>query len=188
MNEKTSRQQGFSNWKVGDIIRLGKYKGEFVFEDDEIKTLEWRVLDVQNNKMLIISERIIKECPHNYSYEGLFGMKIITNWAQCSSREYLNGEFLDEFDPAERNRIAKTHVKNNKNPWFGTEGGEDTDDHVFLLSLEEVAYYFGNSSALLKSGKSNPDNQIFKHYMECEENVTNMFFGEEQLESMWKEE
>ena len=38
--------------------------------------------------------------------------------------------------------IALTKVKNADNPAYKTEGREDTEDHVFLLSLGEAERYF----------------------------------------------
>ena len=37
---------------------------------------------------------------------------------------------------------------NGLNPWFDTEGGNNTLDMIFLLSLEEVVKYFGDSGQL----------------------------------------
>ena len=48
----------------------------------------------------------------------------------------------------EKERIAKTTIKNNNNPWYGTIGGRDTRDKIFLLSIEEVINYFGDSGDL----------------------------------------
>ena len=40
---------------------------------------------------------------------------------------------------------------NSDNQWFKTKGGPDTTDHIFLLSLEEVCTYFGDSSEKLQT-------------------------------------
>jgi len=42
-------------------------------------------------------------------------------------------------------RIAETRVIYNDNLWYGSSGGNDTTDKIFLLSLEEVVKYFGDS-------------------------------------------
>jgi len=52
------------------------------------------------------------------------------------------------FFPVERAQIVETVVINNNNPWFGTHGGNNTIDKMFLLSLEELVQYFGDSGAL----------------------------------------
>ena len=70
-------------------------------------------------------------------------------WENCSLRQYLNGEFYNNtFTAAEQARIVATQVKNDDNQWFGTTGGTDTTDKIFLLSLEEAVKYFGDSGLL----------------------------------------
>jgi len=44
--------------------------------------------------------------------------------------------------------IAETRVVTNDNLWHGTTGGNDTTDKVFLLSIEEVLRYFGDSGQI----------------------------------------
>ena len=41
--------------------------------------------------------------------------------------------------------ILETTVINNDNPHFGTNGGNNTTDRIFLLSIEELLKYFGDS-------------------------------------------
>ena len=66
-------------------------------------------------------------------------------WEWCTLRKYLNGEFLQKFTREEQDRIIKTTIHNPENLWYSTPGGNDTPDKIFLLSLEEVDGYFGNS-------------------------------------------
>jgi hypothetical protein len=42
--------------------------------------------------------------------------------------------------------MLETKVFNNKNPEYGTDGGNDTDDKIFLLSIDEVNRYFPKDS------------------------------------------
>jgi hypothetical protein len=44
--------------------------------------------------------------------------------------------------------ILPTTNINVNNQWFGTDGGRDTTDKIFLLSIEEVVKYFGDSGQL----------------------------------------
>ena len=37
-------------------------------------------------------------------------------------------------------------MENKDNPWSGQDGGKDTEDKVFLLSLEDTETYFGEYS------------------------------------------
>ena len=112
---------------VGDVIQFGQFA--------------WRVLDVQGNRALILSDRVLEFRRYHHTFGPV-------TWATSEMRAYLNGEFLNRFSAADRARIAETNVINNNNPWFGTSGGSNTVDRVFLLSIEEVVRFFGDSGRL----------------------------------------
>ena len=81
---------------------------------------------------------------------------IVMTWEECGLRQYLNGEFYDTtFSPAEKERIVTTKLKNDNNPWYGIEGGSNTKDKVFLLSLDEVLQYLGRSPEVAKENWQN---------------------------------
>ena len=113
------------------------------------RNYEWRVLEVQNNTALIITEYIIEQRAYHNAYKDI-------TWADCSLRKYLNSEFYDRFTAAEKSRIIPVLNKNPDNQWYGTKGGTDTQDSIFLLSIEEtVCRYFGDSSSKLYSPGKN---------------------------------
>ncbi len=108
---------------------------------------EWRVLAREGGAALIITDEIIEQRSYHNKYVEI-------TWAECSLREYLNTEFYERF--TEKARIVPVLNKNPDNPWFGTKGGVDTEDKIFILSLEELACkYFGDSSSLLHNPKKN---------------------------------
>ncbi|MCL2198306.1 MAG: DUF6273 domain-containing protein [Defluviitaleaceae bacterium] len=78
----------------------------------------WRVMDVQSGKALIISDKILTS--HHYHQE-------LTNisWENCTLRRYLNHDFYNTFSEEEKERIVKNR------------------DKIFLLSVEEAKRYFG---------------------------------------------
>ena len=112
---------------VGDIIQFGGH--------------DWRVLEVQDNKALIISDKILELLPYNVAYTDV-------TWETCKLRQYLNNDFYNSFYSADRSRVVEATIINDDNQWFGTRGGKDTTDRVFLLSLEELVKYFGDSGQL----------------------------------------
>ena len=120
--------------QVGDKIVFDKY--------------EWRVLDIQNNAALVITEEIIEQRSYHDDYKDI-------TWADCSLRKYLNGEFYDKFTAADKSRINPVINKNLDNQWYGSKGGADTRDYIFLLSLEEVCTYFGDSLSKLQNRGKN---------------------------------
>ena len=98
----------------------------------------WRVLDIQGDKALIITEGLIAKLQYHDSFTEI-------TWENCALRRYLNGDFLEMFSDNQQAMILETRVSNPDNLWFGTNGGNDTRDKVFLLSLEEADELFGNS-------------------------------------------
>ena len=121
--------------KAGDIIEFGGF--------------DWRVLEVKEGKALVLSDKTL------FRREYHTEQNIPVTWEECDLRQYLNGQFYDySFSKEEKKRIVETAVINKDNPWFNKSGqedvewaggGNDTKDKVFLLSLDEVLLYFGDS-------------------------------------------
>lgn len=105
----------------------------------------WRVLDIKDQKALLLTENIITQRPYHNTPGDI-------TWSNAHIRHYLNDTFLMTFTEAQRQKIVPVWNKNNDNPWYHSEGGDDTFDHIFLLSLEEVVcHYFGDSKANLEN-------------------------------------
>lgn len=134
-----------SNVSVGQIIKFGKY--------------EWQVLAIENDRILIITKDIPEERAYNKEYEGI-------TWQNSTLRNYLNNEFYNQFSDDEKAMILETKLTNSNNPWYGTDSGFDTKDKIFLLSLDEVIKYFGDSGAISNknNGFGNSDTYIDDQY------------------------
>lgn len=115
--------------KIGDKITFGG--------------LEWRILEIKQDKILILTEEIVElRDYHNRDRD--------VTWKDCELRAYLNNDFYHRFRAQDQQRILETVNENPGNPWYRVEGGEDTIDKIFILSMEEVVRkYFGDSSRLL---------------------------------------
>jgi serine/threonine protein kinase len=96
----------------------------------------WRVLDIQDGKALLLTEEIIAQ--RAYHSEN-----VDITWEDCDLRAYLNGSFLESFTQEEQDAIIEVTNANDDNQWYETEGGDATNDKIFLLSLDEVVTYFG---------------------------------------------
>ena len=94
---------------------------------------------MRGSQALVITEDIIDRGRYHYSSQTS------VTWETSEIRQYLNSTFLNTFNEADRRRITNTIVINNNNPWFDTYGGNNTVDRIFLLSIEEVVRYFGDS-------------------------------------------
>ena len=114
---------------AGDTIEFGGYS--------------WQVLDVHRNHALIITENtyMIGEGRHNHIRGGI-------TWAGSLTRRYLNDEFFYSFSAQDRARIQQTYVITPDSPWYYSKGGDNTTDRIFILSVEEVVRYFGDSGQL----------------------------------------
>jgi len=123
---------------AGDIIQMGGY--------------DWRVLEVSGKKALVLSDKVLFRMKYQLPTTGqdFYTSSISLTWDECSLRQYLNEEFFNSaFSAEEKKRIVDTTLINNNNPLgeYG-EGGSDTTDKVFLLSIEEVLQYFSDSGVL----------------------------------------
>ncbi len=117
--------------QVGEKIHFGGY--------------EWRVLDIQHDTALIMTEYIIGQHAYHDAREDV-------TWADSALRKYLNGEFYDKFIEPDKARIIPVLNKTPDNPWYGSTGGADTQDSIFLLTIEDVVCkYFGDSSKNLEN-------------------------------------
>ncbi len=108
----------------------------------------WRVLDTQDNRALLITECILQQRAYHDKYAAV-------TWADSSLRAYLNGAFFAGFSRDDQARVVPVLNHNPDNPWYGTPGGQDTNDRVFLLSLDQVCRLFGDSSDKLYHPKKN---------------------------------
>jgi len=123
-NTKPQRIGGEMNLpNTGKIISFGGF--------------DWRVLEIQDGQALLLSDKVIEKKRYHSSLTA-------TTWAECELRGYLNGLFYDSLEE-DKARIVEARISNPNNLWAGTIGGNNTRDKIFLLSLEEVDNYFGNS-------------------------------------------
>lgn len=110
----------FSEISIHDTIKFGTYNH---------KSIQWLVLEKEDNKALIVSTYCITERSYNDKYESV--------WKNSQIRKWLNSEFLlSAFTQKERSLILETSLGN---PHILNTG---TKDMIFLLSTEEAKKYF----------------------------------------------
>ena len=137
--EGDTESLGATSYKVGDIIKFGHYEqdGNTANGKEEI---EWQVLKVESNRVLVISKYCLDRKPYNTEYTGV-------TWENCTLRKWLNNDFKNAaFTSAEQKKIPTVNLVNKNNPKYGTTGGNNTNDQIFCLSLEEMESYFGKYS------------------------------------------
>ena len=114
----------FKNAKVGDYIKFGNYPQTAV---GGILPIEWQVLAIENNKILVISR---------YGLDANRFDGGSNNWRNSEIRKWLNGDFYNKaFTDQEKKYINLSNLSD-----LGTT------DNVFLLSKEEAEKYFANDN------------------------------------------
>lgn len=133
------KEEKLNSAKIGETVWFGTYEQDNNTDNGQ-EDIEWVVLDKRDNEALLVSKYALDSKPYNTEYGD-------TIWKSCSLRAWLNDEFLNNaFNKEEQSMIATTAVKNAKNPEYGTPGGADTKDKVFLLSIAEAEKYFNFDS------------------------------------------
>ncbi|MFQ8638112.1 MAG: InlB B-repeat-containing protein [Acutalibacteraceae bacterium] len=126
-------------------VYFGNYKqssdGNGSFNVDPVK---WRVLSNTSGSLFLLADQNLDV----QKYHNIDNVDKIT-WEGCSLRKWLKGTFYNSaFSAKEQTAIAETHVVNDDNPDYKTEGGNDTKDKIFLLSIDEAS----NSSLFPPTG------------------------------------
>lgn len=121
--------------KVGEKCYFGQYEQDNNKENGK-EAIEWRILDKDGSKVLLLSEYCLDDREYNYKLEDI-------TWEKCTLRTWLNNDFEKAaFSGKEQKAIVNAKIKNNKNKEYGIRGGKDTNDDIFLLSIDEVEKYF----------------------------------------------
>ena len=114
----------FINAKVGDYVKFGNYPQT---SNGQNQPIEWQVLSIENNKMLVISRYGLDAKRFDDS----------NNWANSEVRQWLNGEFYNKvFSEQEKKSINLSNLLD-----------VGTTDNVFLFSKDEAGKYFSNNEA-----------------------------------------
>lgn len=108
-----------------------------VFEQDNKTSngkepILWRVLEVNEDSALLLSEYGLICKNINETFDDF-------TWENCSLRNWLNTSFLDiAFTNLERKAILDSNITTPDSNYWGTKGGNDTTDKVFLPTMQDV--------------------------------------------------
>ena len=104
---------------LGDVVTFGSY--------------DWYIIGKSDNGVTLLMKENLTTKGYNDSYASV-------TWETCSLRTYLNGEFYNGsgFSDDDRAKIVKTSITNPNNPNYGTNGGNATEDYIYLLSIDEA--------------------------------------------------
>ncbi len=120
---------------VGEELSLGSFAYD---ASGQKRDIIWQVLDIIEDRALIVAREVLAFRLFNDGWGRMI-------WRDCSLRKWLNEDFLKAaFTEEERSRITCRRIRNKDNDLFGTDAGPDTEDSVFLLSIEEAREYFAS--------------------------------------------
>lgn len=133
----TSDNSNHYNWRED-------YSTYHYFKYEPIK---WRVLEAYNGQALLLADEVLDNQEYNKNYVNV-------TWETSSIRSWLNGQgsifnepgmdytkknFINTaFLKTEQESISGTNVINNNNIYYGTFGGNNTFDKIFLLAESQV--------------------------------------------------
>lgn len=97
--------------------------------------IKWRVLKNDGLSLFVVADRGL-DCK-NYNED-----RQSVTWQECTLRQWLNDTFYETaFSMGEQKDILAKTVVNKDSMLYGTNGGYDTKDKVFLLSIDEAKNY-----------------------------------------------
>lgn len=133
-NSSAEKKSDVSGVRKGDTIYFGSYEQNN--KDDGTEPIEWKIIDRDDDYVLALSV-------YTLDYQRYHGIQETITWADSDIREWLNEDFYeDAFSADEQEKIVAV---TNDNSSYKT--GEDTDDLVFLLSIDQVKI-LGSANAM----------------------------------------
>ena len=127
---------GYYNWSDSDTWHYFKYE-----------PIKWRVLKVNGNQAFLLSDIALDDQRYNTEFESItWETSTIRSWlngygasSNKQGKDYSSNNFIGSaFSGGEKSAIVNTSVVNDDNINYGTEGGNNTTDKIFLLSESEA--------------------------------------------------
>ena len=149
-----------------DSLYFGTYQQSSDGNDGyNIDPIKWRVLENAGGHLFLLSDQNLDVFQYHTDWEEI-------TWERSTMRSWLNGYGASEnaggdsgtdytsdnfigaaFSEKEQKAIAETTVVNDDNPNHNTEGGNNTTDKIFLLSIAEASNnsYFADDASRIST-------------------------------------
>lgn len=151
LNNPRTDADGIVTW---DCVYFGNYWQEdtngdgIADQEDEKMPMKWRVLSVDGNDAFLLADKNIDCQKYNDTWTDV-------TWETCTMRSWLNDTFLNiAFSAGEQSAIKDSNVVNEDNSEYDVDGGNDTLDKVYLLSIDEVTDPVYGFSSLIKEDEA----------------------------------
>lgn len=135
-----------------DINFNHQYFGDSAYRYFKWEPIKWRVLQNDGSTLFVAADKGLDRKAYNANEGDI-------TWEGCTLRSWLNDFFYSTaFSSEEQGAIVSRNVVNEDNPEYGTEGGNNTTDKIYLLSIGEATnpfygfckYITGSESRCLK--------------------------------------
>lgn len=132
-NDLYSTLETANGWDKNNDIIIGKEKYHRAKKSYyKYEPIKWRVIKCENGEALLLSDIVLDKQKYNKR------LKKVT-WEKSTLRKWLNKKFMNRaFSSSEQEAIRTTKVINEDNYYYKTDGGNDTLDKIYLLSLSET--------------------------------------------------
>ena len=137
---------------AGDMITFGSWHQDSNARDSS--PIQWRVLEVQDDKALLISDKALDSRPFDL-------YRVDATWDICTLRVWMNTELLNEaFTPDQQKAILVTTLDNGAQC-------PPTEDKLFLLNYSEGARYLSEEELIAR----------YTQYAACKDGYSDVAFS-----------
>ena len=137
---------------AGDMITFGSWHQDSNARDSS--PIQWRVLEVQDDKALLISDKALDSRPFDL-------YRVDATWDICTLRAWMNTELLNEaFTPDQQKAILVTTLDNGAQC-------PPTEDKLFLLNYSEGARYLSEEELIAR----------YTQYAACKDGYSDVAFS-----------
>lgn len=136
------RMRDATYWTSKETAGYYYWENETTWHYFRYEPIKWRVLNTDGKRALLLSDVALDDQPyHDVLMETTWESSILHIWFN----EYFENRFIEcwsfldaAFSMDERKAIQSTPLANESNPYYGTDGGKNTKDKVFLLGASDV--------------------------------------------------
>ncbi len=127
--------------RPGDVIVFGSYEQDGDTSNGK-EPLEWLVLGSKDGSLFVMTLYAIEHMQFHSSLSKV-------TWETSALRAWLNNDFITAaFSESESSAIKLSTIMAEKNPDDpNSPAGNDTEDKVFLLSVQEIDLFFKDSNS-----------------------------------------
>ncbi len=109
------------------------YFGDSTYRYFKWERIKWKVLQNDGSALFVMADKGLDCKDYNEKYAAV-------TWEDCTLRSWLNNIFYKTaFSDVEQKAVVTQTVTNENNSEYGTEGGNNTIDKAYLLSIGEVS-------------------------------------------------